>query len=391
MMKNIPEKILVGLTKETVKDLVVANILAKNNNRSFKAKEEKFRADHQEVREIDNELFPGFYIVKPDRANWSKDKPWYVADPRGFAFRLTQNNIENIISTSLISNGIIQESCQWCRSDDDTTNIYLISESSSEYNSVVESTTMIKNRISMDQVEIGDTVELQNGLAGVYMGVHSLYHPMEVGFINYRLTQKVTLRQQIIKVGVGQYYYHADAKILRVAVKSSRRITEPEAADMINQEISAISTYFSRVGDVFTRATTPKYYHSTGVVRFVYPRSTSKFSLELREIDEEEAIKLFYTSNNIGDCTSVVLEQESGVKYLINAPRNISSNSMNPPNHHLLPLMSVAVINKDHIDLVNARPYILTRGRSKTAGGIDIEDFKKFYKLVKVVKDREFV
>ena len=390
-MHNLPEKILVGMTKETVKDLTVANLLPKNTNKSFKIKEQKFRADHQEVIEIDNELYPGFYIIKPDRANWSRDKPWYIADPRGFAFRLTQNNLENIISTSLISNGIIQESCRWSRIDEDY-NMCLISESSPEYDSTLNTTNMIKNRVSMDQVDIGDIVELQNGLTGVYMGVHSLYFPMEIGIINHRLTQKTSLRRQIIKLSVGQYYYQTDTKILRITSKSSRKITEQQAADMMNQEISTVSTYFGTgTGETFLRNNPPKYYHSSSVVRFVYPRSTSKFSLALREIDQAQAVSIFYSANSLGDCTSLVLEDKNGDQYLVNAPRSISNSNLNPPMHHQMPIMAIAKLHSDHIDLKSARPYILTRSRSKISAGVDINDFQKFYKIVKVVKDREFV
>ena len=379
------------MTKETVKDLTVANLLPKNTNKSFKIKEQKFRADHQEVIEIDNELYPGFYIIKPDRANWSRDKPWYIADPRGFAFRLTQNNLENIISTSLISNGIIQESCRWSRINEDY-NMCLISESSPEYDSTLNTTNMIKNRVSMDQVDIGDIVELQNGLTGVYMGVHSLYFPMEIGIINHRLTQKTTLRRQIIKLSVGQYYYQTDTKILRITSKSSRKITEQQAADMMNQEISTVSTYFGTgTGETFLRNNPPKYYHSSSVVRFVYPRSTSKFSLALREIDQAQAVSIFYSANSLGDCTSLVLEDKNGDQYLVNAPRSISNSNLNPPMHHQMPIMAIGKLHSDHIDLKSARPYILTRSRSKISAGVDINDFQKFYKIVKVVKDREFV
>ena len=379
------------MTKETVKDLTVANLLPKNTNKSFKIKEQKFRADHQEVIEIDNELYPGFYIIKPDRANWSKDKPWYIADPRGFAFRLTQNNLENIISTSLISNGIIQESCRWSRIDEHY-NMCLISESSPEYDSTLNTTNMIKNRVSMDQVDIGDIVELQNGLTGVYMGVHSLYFPMEIGIINHRLTQKTSLRRQIIKLSVGQYYYQTDTKILRITSKSSRKITEQQAADTMNQEISTVSTYFGTgTGETFLRNNPPKYYHSSSVVRFVYPRSTSKFSLALREIDQAQAVSIFYSANSLGDCTSLVLEDKNGDQYLVNAPRSISNSNLNPPMHHQMPIMAIDKLHSDHIDLKSARPYILTRSRSKISAGADINDFQKFYKIVKVVKDREFV
>lgn len=390
-MKNIPEKILIGMTKETVKNLTVVNLLPKNNSKHFKAKEQKFRVDHQEVREINNEPYPGFYIIKPDRANWSRDKPWYVADPRGFAFKITQDNIENIISTSLISNGIIQESCQWSRFDDEY-NMHLISESSPEYSSILESTAMIRHRVPMDQVDIGDTVELQNGLTGVYMGVHTLYFPMEVGVINHRLTQRTSLRRQIVKLSVGQYYYQTDAKILKITGKSSRKITEQEAADMINQEISTVSTFFGTgTGEQFLRNTPPKYYHSSSVVRFVYPRSTSKFSLALKEIDQAQAVSIFYSVNSLGDCTSLVLEDKNGNQYLVNAPRSISNSNLNPPMHHQLIIMAIDKIHSDHIDLKSARPYILTRSRSRIAAGADINDFQKFYKIVKVVKDREFV
>ena len=67
---------------------------------------------------FDNIPLPGFTLSENNRKNWgSKDETWLIVDPRGFFARISNDNLNDILHVTGITEGLIQEKCVWARED----------------------------------------------------------------------------------------------------------------------------------------------------------------------------------------------------------------------------------------------------------------------------------
>jgi len=125
-------------------------------------------------RILDNALTEGFEVAKSVRRcgwNGSGNVVWRIADPRGFELEISSDNFARVIDCATIVNGVIQGKCIWGR--DGSKNI-LLPEASDVYQDAVKRTVKVNTKMSLNDVQVGDTVDLltKDGkdLIGQYLG-----------------------------------------------------------------------------------------------------------------------------------------------------------------------------------------------------------------------------
>ncbi len=199
-MLNISKKITIGWSSIlSSSKLPSAEVIPIGNTPSEKRKSEKFSIAHSNTQDFDNIPLPGFTVFEVSKKNWSSsDSSWVIIDPRGFLIRITNENIAAILAVSGITEGLIQEKCIWARDNANTT-LSLMPVSSANYEKAVGNTILLEEKVSINDVQIGDTVFLQNNLIGTYLGVLSLYGTLHDNASSDGLCKtQASMRKQVI-------------------------------------------------------------------------------------------------------------------------------------------------------------------------------------------------
>ena len=117
---------------------------------------------------IDNIPMLGFKMTSDIRRGQqgAQDK-WRIEDPRGFELEITSTNLAMILADSTIEKGEILDQCVWAREGGQNLLLTTVSE---EYIEAVRMTQIASSTASWKDVKIGNTVILQNGLEGQYLG-----------------------------------------------------------------------------------------------------------------------------------------------------------------------------------------------------------------------------
>ena len=256
-MLNISKQIYAGWPTYGTVLLPEAEVTPIGDSPQEKKKLEKFVARNPNIKEYDNIPLPGFTLFDVSKKTWTAaDSTWQVIDPRGFTTRISQKNMSNILTVTGITEGLIQQKCVWAREDSQSV-MELIPVSSSDYIEAVENTELIESKVDLANVEIGDTVLLQNKLRGTYLGVHSLYAAMDKTSMKSDFKVQVGLRKQVIEVSKGQFHYQTDAKILKILDKTKKKRrrrrrgqstnpqpTDPAKRGVWEQPWRAVSSHF---------------------------------------------------------------------------------------------------------------------------------------------------
>lgn len=333
--------------------------------------------------EYENIPLPGFTLLKADRKGYSAlDTTWLIIDPRGFLVRITNENLENILHVTGITEGLIQEKCLWSR-DNSHTKMTLVPVSSPIYIDAVKNTELIEGKIDMKDVQIGDTVLLQNELKGTYMGAFSLYGPINNNYGSKdEYKPQALLRRQIIEVTPGKYHYQTDLKILKVVDKINIPLTREESVFKINQNILNGTSYFTPGTNMQGR-----YYSVQGMIRHVSIHAIPHPNITFELINECDARKLFNDSVIDIDIGQLAVTNSNG-NYLI----NISYGGTPISKFEIIEIKSKLELC-DKISLNS--PRYLTYGYtlindSKNSVTYSLDKFTKFYKIVKHVKGETF-
>lgn len=123
---------------------------------------------------VDNVPLEGFGIEQ--RLNrggsWygNQDK-WKVEDPRGFQLEISGSNLQKIIESTTIVNGLIQGPCIWARLGPEN---ILVPVGTDVYQNAVANTTRAKKSTDIKSLSVGDYVIMQNGTEGQYLGQYYL-------------------------------------------------------------------------------------------------------------------------------------------------------------------------------------------------------------------------
>jgi len=382
-MLNISKQIYAGFDPSKTKyDLPEAEVVPFGESANEKKKLEGLTHKYKSLAEYDNIPLPGFTLYKADRKNFgSLDQTWLVIDPRGFLVRISTDNLEKILHVTGITEGLIQERCVWAR-EDSQTKMTLVPTSSQSYIDAIKNTELIEGKVSIKDVEIGDTVIMQNGLQGIYRGTLSLYGPSVENYKDAYAKPQVFLRRQIVEIDPQKFYYQSDTKILKIVSRSPEPITKEASAAYLNERIAA--------GAIFTTSPTHtgRYYSTRGMIKYVSVHAVPKLKIKLVEIDELEATALFHDANADSDNFKLMVAN-STTSYIVDFPYSFSSSSPVATIHSFDILKARLDPDCERIDVLEKSQHSFY-GRQKP-GTHSLDRFTKFYKIVKCVKNETYV
>jgi len=392
-MLNISKTIYSGWSgSASTTELPEAELIPYGNSSNEKKKLSNFTRKHTIIKEHDNIPLPGFTLYKSDRKYYgSLDSTWLVIDPRGFLIRITSKNLENILHVTGITEGLIQEKCVWARENSET-KMTLVPVSSTNFVEAVENTELIEGKVDMKEVQIGDTVLLQNTLKGEYVGVLSMYGPMNDFSFSLEFKPLATIRRQIIETSPGVYYHQADLKILKVIDKTSTPGTREGSADKINKLILEKKVSFTNdAAHVISKLTSSHSYFND--IRHVSTHAVPKVPMVLEEITISEARTLFDSALKTSDFGILMIEDAAGIKNLIDFPYEYSkSNLVNVDAFDISRIQTLTTNDAGHIEKIMLASRRKSIWSSRPAPGIHrLDNFKKFYKLVKYVKTANYI
>lgn len=385
-MLNIAKQIYAGWNTGPIPSgLPEAEVIPIGSTGNEKRRLEAVKKKYKTLKEESNVPLPGFTLYKTSRKNWgSADPTWLVIDPRGYLVRITNNNLEDILHVTGITEGLIQEKCVWAR-DDSQTKMTLVPISSPDYQTATKNTELIESKVVLKDVQIGDTVLLQNELTGIYMGVASLYSTIE-SYSEIRKPQ-VFLRRQIIKsVDVANYYYQADLKILKVTEKTDAPMTKEESVAEMNKDIESGAAYFTNTPHFSSTG----YYSSRGMIRHVSTNAVPKLTMSLKEITLAEAKDKLEEAYSDVDSGILVIEDDKGKKYVINFPYSKAIAAVDPTKLDITQIEEFQDMCENFRVKKVDRGYYSYGSYSATVYH-NLDTFKKFYIIVKHVKNSSYV
>lgn len=386
-MINIAKQIYAGWGTGTKYDLPEAEVIPHGTSSNEKKKLEKFTKSHAVIKEHDNVPLPGFTLYKVDRKNWgSQDQTWLIIDPRGFLVRISNDNLEDILYVTGITEGLIQEKCVWAR-DDSKTTMCLVPVTSEIYTEAVENTEMLENKISVKEINIGDEVILQNKLTGKYLGTQSLYAPINDYAHDSMHKPQVFLRRQIVEVEPGQFHYQTDVRALKVIKPAETPMTREDAVAYMNACIQSNPKVYFTSGTMMNQA----YYSTRGMIRHVSIHAVPKLKMSFSEITIHEALMTYQRAFKSLDVGQLLVEDSAGVRYLIRFPYSNRNLSVAPDTFGVIEL---DLPNLDPTETMkikegkNPYSYYAKRPTPKT---YTLDNFAKFYTIVKHVKNETYV
>lgn len=371
-------------TPESSTNLFEAAVTPHGTSSAEKQKIERFKNRFVTVEEFDNVPLPGFTLHAKKYGRGTTDTEWVIIDPRGVLVTISSNNLTSILKVTGITEGLIQEKCVWAREDSATTMI-LLPISSATYIEAVENTEMIADRVAMSDVQIGDTVLLQNKLQGTFLGSLSMYSKMDTGSGTLRdtLTTGKLLRRQVIEIAPNQYHYKADAKILQVIKKTDKPMSKLESAAMINAANTKTPAYFSS-GIHFTKNSTVASYNK---IEHISSHAVDKVGITLEEINLNDAESVIFTAYGSCDAGKIVLEDTHGKQFVLNISWYYGAGA--PSSLDTIKVSPIMTIGPDRITLTQTKSahsyYHTTPSISHP-----ISYFTKFYKIVKHIKQETY-
>lgn len=375
-MLNISQQIQTGWNTQQKHPLPEAEVVPVGKSSNEKKKLERVTSRFSTLKEYDNIPLPGFTLFASNRKSWgSLDNTWLVIDPRGFLVRISNNNLEEILQVTGITEGLIQERCVWARNDTQT-KMTLVPVSSPVYVDAVKNTQLIEEKVNIKDVQIGDRVILQNTLQGIYMGIVSLYGPLNHNYskdIQYK--PQIFTRRQVIEFEPGKYYYQSDLKILKVLEKSTMPMEKEESVTYMNTNLAS--------GGYFTNSPTTNLHGLTvvGNISYVSSSAVKEVPLTYEEITIIEAEKLFDSAQEDKD-VGILLLEGLGSHYLVDFPFLTGHLSTSSAFY----ISEVKLYTDNRIEMEGPRRY--SRAGDKT---FSLDKFTKFYKIVKNVKGNTYI
>lgn len=377
-MINIPDTICFGyvFTKNLQSWVPISKVVALGDTPKELKGYEKFTENYHNIKEFDNIPLPGFLLRKG--STFGVDEKWEIVDPRGYLTPISTKNVANLCGCTNMIDGLIQERCVWIRHDDKI-ELELCSIRSVDYDMAHINSKLLESRIKISDINIGDEILLQNGNSGIYMGVMSLYGSFIETNITKQALPQTFLRRYVLKTGVDTYYHSNEFKILAILNKSTQLFLQADMIKDINFQINSKGISFTSPG-----YTSSVNYGSYGFIRYVssISRSKSKVQLTFEEVDRTEADRLLLESFLNSDIGMLMLENKKQTKFLINVPLYNSSSCKTPS-------FNVLEIDRDLLKMKDIRYGQWYYSGFPTTDTLD--NFVKFYKIVKHVKDDFYI
>lgn len=373
-MINISKYINVCLpaTPPSLPEIIEGIVLPDGNTKSEINKLKRATSKNSDVRKYENKPLPGFTLHDVTTKTWSTvEASWVIIDPRGFATKISSKNLMSILRTTGITEGLIQQKCVWVR-DDASSDMKLLPISSEQYKEAIVNTTILDAKVNMSDVDIGDTVVLQNGLIGVYRGTMNLHTNMQTSIRNG--IKPITMpKRQVIEITPSVFYYSTDAKILSISSKTSIPITLEESIVYINDRINLKKSYFTPYEKL----------HNFGAgIRMV--STSTAITIKLTEITIGEAIAYFNTSVTDSDRGMLVLTDAHQGQYILDLPWSLQLKTVKPDSFEV---QKISKICKDRFYLED-RPK---SGYWDQTPSFKLSDFTKFHVVEKHVKKQFYI
>ena len=381
-MLNISKTIYAGYDVVSQKyELPEAEIIPIGTSSNEQKKIANIKKRYSSLAEYDNIPLPGFTLYKTNRKNYgSTDQTWLIIDPRGFLTRITSDNLEKILNITGITEGLIQQKCVWARENTET-KLTLVPINSNNYKEATVNTEMLETKVSMKSVQIGDTVLLQNKLIGKYLGVVTLYGPVSDYSSSKHYSPNVMPRRQIIEVTPGRYHHNTNLKILKILSKAttSTPTSKDDAIKYINSSISTGVSFFTNYTNL-----NGVNYGSQGRVKLALAGNPADVELSTEEITKDEAILLFNTALLTADIGELLIEDAAKKQFIIEFPYYSAASQFGIHNFSVLP----ALVTDKKI-IVEGRRHLIHTDLSLFVNSID--NYKKYYKILKTVKNHTYI
>lgn len=212
---------------------------------------------------LDNVPQTGFRIVRNVSRYMTKNVVWRVMDPRGFELEITSANMSMLLQSCAIKNGVIETDCIWGR--DNRGNNVLVSVESEVYKGAVELTDLKGKKVSLKDLNPGDSVRLQNREEGVYFGklnycTHGAgyfdargnpserYYNSEIGAVEWHrdhatndvyVLRKDTGEQAILEGAEVYFYEHMNSapKVAERTAEATTALTKREVIEMLTRDL----------------------------------------------------------------------------------------------------------------------------------------------------------
>ena len=203
----------------------------------------------------DNVPLEGFEVAKSvRRSGWSGsgNVVWRVADPRGFELEISSDNFARVIDCTTIENGKILGKCLWGR--DGGKNI-LLPELSEPYQEAVKLTVKTNTKISLKDVQIGDTVEILStkvpaaDLVCQYLGKYFFLDVTQLDnpgnrYGNYsgkfKFNQAQTEKYLLKSEKTGTYFVLSTPKVVSIVKKIAVPLLKEDVAKEVTSKIGRI-------------------------------------------------------------------------------------------------------------------------------------------------------
>jgi hypothetical protein len=198
---------------------------------------------------IDNVPVEGFQIAKSVRryGGWggSGNVLWRLADPRGFELEIGSENFARIVDCTTIVNGVIQGKCVWGR---EAGKNLLLPESSEPYQAAAALTAKVNTKVSLKDVQIGDTVDLlisgEERTKYQYLGKYFLLQRDELDHANsdrvtwYTFNKLQTERYIFKSTDDGSYMAVSTPKVSAILEKIATPLNKVDIAKELTAYIS---------------------------------------------------------------------------------------------------------------------------------------------------------
>jgi hypothetical protein len=287
----ISDKIIVGAGSGPTTAAVHVELVP--DTKTKKVKLERVRKQ-KFVQDYTNTPLPGFTIVKPGRSSWSGTKTsWTVIDPRGFITEISSENLEQIISCSSISEGLIQERCVW--GYDGAENV-LLPVNSDPYALAQTNTNIISTVVPLKDVKIGDKVILHDKFEGIYYGSWNVIMESNryADSAVFDKTARRYLFKYVNKAGATCYLSTSGMKVSRISEVADEEIPK----DVARKELQAALDTRTSIAD-YVMESAPRSYSR---LDYIYFLESTKEKLETRlvEVDATEFDRVMVNCVNLG-------------------------------------------------------------------------------------------
>jgi len=272
---------------------------------------------------LDNKPMCGFKIAREVRRHgWGGGNVlWRIEDPRGFELEISSANFASIIDCCDLIKGEIQSPCIWGWNKQGGSRVVLLPEFSEPYNEALKDTKRHQQTMKISEVNIGDFVELKNGVIGTYLGSH---HYVEETWLraeesgsgywngNSAGTQWIPSKRKVHFFDRGnkeKLYSMSAPKPSFIIRRSGVEMTASQGAEIINRRLSERINVESASGTTFV------FVHPTIIKQedyraFVSPLDRTKLKQSLLHPEE-------YSSHKSDISDSALLSDTFGNSYMI--------------------------------------------------------------------------